>query len=59
MDNGVPVGDVATRFWQRISVDIQRNMHRALVRRVCRNVGGRDGLGRVIDGVALLEEPGL
>ena len=58
-NNGVPLGDVATRFWQRISVDIQRHMHRALVRRVCGKVGGRDGLGRVIDGVALLEEPGI
>ena len=38
-------------------MDIQRNMHRALVWRVWRNVGGRDGLGRVVDGVALLEEP--
>ncbi len=58
-NNGVPLGDVATRFWQRVSVDIQRHMHRALVRRVWRNAGGMDGLGRVVDGVALLEEPGL
>ena len=53
------VGDVATRFWQRVSVDMQRNMHRALVRRVARNAGGADGLGRLVEGVALLEEPGL
>ena len=53
---GVPLGDVATRFWQRIPVDVQRRMHWALVRRVCGKVGGRDGFGRVIDGAALLGE---
>ena len=58
-NRGVSVGDVATRFWQRVSVDMQRNMHRALVRRVARNVGGADGLGRLVEGVALLEETGL
>ena len=58
-NRGVSVGDVAARFWQRVSVDMQRNMHRALVRRVARNVGGADGLGRLVEGVALLEEPGL
>ena len=58
-NRGVSVGDVATRFWQRVSVDMQRNMHRALVRRVANNVGGADGLGRLVEGVALLEEPGL
>jgi len=31
-----PHGEVATRFWQRISIDIQRFGHRALVRRVTR-----------------------
>ena len=58
-NTGVSVGDVATRFWQRVSVDMQRHMHRALVRRVNRNGGSSDGLGRVVDGVALLEELGL
>ena len=36
-NRGVSVGDVATRFWQRVSVDMQRNMHRALVRRGARS----------------------
>ena len=54
-NKGVPVCDVATRFWQRVSFDIQRHMHRALMRRVVGNVGGLDGLGRVVEGVALLE----
>ena len=58
-NTGVPYGDVATRFWQRLSVDIQRNAQRALVRRVAGRSGGRDGLERVVDGVVLLEEPGL
>ena len=58
-NTGVPYGDVATRFWQRLSVDIQRNAHRALVRRVAARNGGRDDLERVMDDVVLLEEPGL
>ena len=32
-----PHGEVATRFWQRVSIDMQRCQHRAFVRRV---VGG-------------------
>ena len=28
-----PYGEVAHRFWQRLSIDIQRQGHRALVRR--------------------------
>eukprot|EP00973_Karenia_brevis_P080444 11161639-Karenia_brevis.AAC.1 len=29
-----PESEVATRFWQRLSIDIQRAGHRAFVRRV-------------------------
>ena len=32
-----PYGEVATRFWQRVSIDIQRSQHRALVRRVVKS----------------------
>ena len=50
--------DVATRFWQRISIDLQRGGHRAWVRRVVGSEGGaRDGMERVIEGVPGLEEP--
>jgi len=35
-NTNVPYGDVAQRFWQRISIDSQRQGHRALVRRTCR-----------------------
>ena len=38
---------------------MHRNMHRALVRRVARNVGSAAGLGRLVERVALLEEPGV
>ena len=59
LNTGVPYGDVATRFWQRLSIDIQRHGHRALVRRVTGNVGCRDGLSGIVEGVELLVEPGL
>ena len=39
-----PYGEVATRFWQRVSIDMQRCQHRAFVRRVVR-VGGCEGPG--------------
>ena len=31
-----PYGEVATRFWQRLSIDLQRAGHRAFSRRVAR-----------------------
>ena len=36
-----PVGQVAQRFWTRLSIDLQRSNHRAWERRVraCENVG--------------------
>ena len=58
-NRGVSVGDVATRFWQRVSVDMQWNMHRALVRRLARNMGGAEGSSRIVEGVGLLDETGL
>ena len=41
-----PYGEVATRFWQRVSIDIQRCQHRAFLRRVAKagnfgSLGGR------------------
>ena len=52
-------GDVATRFWQRISVDIQRAGHRAFVRRTLKvkDMEG-DGLQGLLSAGALLLEPG-
>ena len=29
-----PIGEIATRFWQRISIDMQRAGHRAFSRRL-------------------------
>ena len=43
-----PIGEVATRFWQRVSIDLQRSQHRAFVRRVVADEwdgAGRDSLG--------------
>ena len=54
-----PYGEVATRFWQRVSIDIQRCQHRALMRRIVK-AGRMQALG---SGVAFgwlggLEIPG-
>ena len=43
-----PPSEIATRFWQRVSIDMQRMGHRAFVRRV---VSGDDGLGFVGGGL--------
>ena len=52
-----PIGEVATRFWQRMGIDLQRAMHRAFVRRM------DTGEGRLPDAihraqVTTLAEPG-
>ena len=54
-----PYGEVATRFWQRISIDIQRSQHRAFVRRVA-GVAGSEvlGSGGVFGSLGRLEIPG-
>ncbi len=54
-----PYGEVATRFWQRISIDIQRTGHRAFMRRVVRS-GGPEGLGSgfIFRALDALEMPG-
>ena len=54
-----PYGEVATRFWQRISIDIQRSQHRAFVRRVA-GVAGSEvlGSGGVFGSLGGLEIPG-
>ena len=55
-----PYGEVAQRFWQRISIDIQRAQHRALARRTTGLLGGGfgDGLDWAVDWVSGLKEPG-
>ena len=44
-----PPGGIATRFWQRVSIDLQRAGHRAFSRRlgsgISRHVGDGFGLG--------------
>ena len=44
-----PPGEIATRFWQRVSIDLQRAGHRAFGRRlgsgISRHVGEGFGLG--------------
>ena len=52
-------GDVATWFWQRLSVDIQRAGHRAFVRRASKgNDLEGDGLQGLLSAGALLVELG-
>ena len=56
-NTNVPYGDVAQRFWQRLSIDIQRAGHRAFVRRAGGGVGsGADGLEWVVNGAEGLVE---
>ena len=59
VNQSTPYGDVATRFWQRLSIDIQRAGHRAFIRRVKgrEEFGARGGMERLILGGALLELP--
>lgn len=55
-NTNVPHSDVAQRFWQRISIDIQRAGHKAWVRRaVSGQSGGGDGLRWIVDYVEGLE----
>ena len=55
-NTNVAIGDVAQRFWQRLSIDIQRSAHRAWVRRaVSSQEGGWDGLRWVVDYVEGLQ----
>ena len=53
-----PYGEVATRFWQRVSIDIQRSQHKAFMRRlVCRS--GLDTFaGSAFRSLGGLEMPG-
>jgi hypothetical protein len=54
-----PYGEVATRFWQRVSIDIQRCQHRAFVRRVVREGGSEVlGYGTAFGSLGALEIPG-
>ena len=55
-----PESEVATRFWQRISIDIQRSGHRGFARRANRvGLDGVDGLwGRAFGVGQSLEMPG-
>ncbi len=54
-----PYGEVATRFWQRVSIDMQRSRHRAFMRRVVA-VDGSGGLGCrfALGALGALELPG-
>ena len=59
-NHDTPYGEVATRFWQRLSIDLQRAGHRAFSRRVAR---GRDMEGERVgvfsgSGVFLTEAEG-
>ena len=40
-----PAGEVATRFWQRVSIDLQRAGHRALSRRLGSGLSRHVGMG--------------
>ena len=52
-----PYGEVAQRFWHRISIDIQRAGHRAFARRLGERQGaGGDGMEWLVDGVIGLDE---
>ena len=54
-----PYGEVATRFWQRVSIDMQRCQHRAFVRRVVRAGGcGYLGIGSALGSLGGLEMAG-
>eukprot|EP00973_Karenia_brevis_P030318 4181215-Karenia_brevis.AAC.1 len=54
-----PEGEVATLFWHRLGVDLQRVGHRAFARRTAGVVElGECRLGRAFGGVGLLEVPG-
>ena len=59
VNQSTPYGEVATRFWQRLSIDIQRAGHRAFIRRVKgrEEFGARGGLERLVLGGSLLEMP--
>ena len=54
-----PEGEVATLFWQRLGIDLQRLGHRAFARR---SVAVADlehsGIGRAFGGVGILELQG-
>ena len=49
--------EVATRFWQRVSIDIQRAGHRAFARRAGRSLSMNDGVLGNLFGVSGLEMP--
>ena len=54
-----PEGEVATLFWHRLAIDIQRAGHRAFARRVAGGSEVGEGiLGRAFGGVGLLEWAG-
>ena len=51
-----PVGEVATRFWRRASIDMQRSLHRAFVRRqVAKVTVGRTQASRELGTCELVE----
>ena len=53
-----PYGEVATRFWQRVSIDMQRCQHRTFVRRVVRGGCGYLGIGSALGSLGGLEMAG-
>ena len=57
LNNDSPVGEVATLFWQRLSVDIQRFGHRALQRRIS-DSGAGDGVAGAMGSLQWLQLPG-
>ncbi len=58
-NTNTPVQEVARRFWQRTSIDMQRSLHRAFARRLCKKEL-RSGSRAVKElYIAHLEEPDL
>ena len=47
-----PYGEVATQFWQRLSIDLQRARHRAFSRRVARGKDLEGECGGVFVGLS-------
>ena len=57
-NTNTPIEEVARRFWQRMSIDMQRGMHRAMVRRtgMPQAGGGISRAFRMLQEAALLDE---
>lgn len=58
LNTNTPYAEVARRFFQRVSMDLQRANHRAFGRRSCVGGVGDKAMGaRVLKWAGLLEEP--